>query len=142
MRRVSILAIIVMIVSFSSANAEQTEYQTESVFHDYLNVDQPESFLRIPGLDFSSSMGMSYFSNDGSGSIGMGYYMGHVRLDLTSSLTLRCDVGVRSLFSGSQVQSNPQFFVPNLDLTYRPSKNFRINLQYRQYAFPRYLYFR
>jgi hypothetical protein len=142
MRRVSIFVIIVMVMSFSSATAEQTENQAESVFHDYLNLRQPDTFLRIPGLDFSSSMGVSYFSSEGFGSTGMGYYMGHVRLNLTSSLILRCDVGVRSLFSGTQVQSDPQFFVPNVDLTYQPNKSFRVYFQYRQHTFPRYLYFR
>ncbi len=142
MKRLPVLLTMLIVISIPSAAPAQADHKSESVFHDYLNASNSGGFLRIPGLDFRSSMGVSYYSSNNYGSTGIGYYMGHFRMELTSSLILRCDVGVRSMLTNSNMNTNPQFFVPNLDLTYQPSKNFKLRFQYRQFSYPRHMYFR
>lgn len=115
--------------------AQETQHTT-SVFEDYLNVREPAGFLRIPGLEFSSSMGFSYFSSNDFGSGGMGYYLGHFDLSLSSSLTLHADVGMSSMVTGPYADGAPQLFVPNIDLTYRPSDSFMMKIQFSQYRRP------
>ena len=121
---------------FAAVVSAQDTQPAESVFEDYLNIKEPAGFLRIPGLEFSSSMGFSYFSSKDIGSGGMGYYLGHFDLNLSSSLTLHADVGVCSMVTGTCADQAPQLFVPNIDLTYRPSDSFMMRLQFNQYRGP------
>ena len=108
----------------------------ESVFFDYLNPPRSGSgFLHIPGLNFHSSMGASFYSG-GFGSVGVGYYMGHFNMRLSSSWSLRWDMGVMTNVTGPNAGQQPQFVIPNLDLVYRPGDNFILHLQYRQYRYP------
>jgi hypothetical protein len=114
-----------------------------SVFNDYLNVQGSGNFLSVPGLSFQSSVGFSYFSGGGDfGSFGMGYYMGHFGLQLSRNLTLRWDVGVGTVMRDAGEYSEPEIFLPNVDLTYRPSENFAVRLQFQQYHHPGYLRYR
>lgn len=114
-----------------------------SVFNDYLNAQSPAGFLSVPGLTFQSSVGFSYFSGGGDfGSFGMGYYMGHFGLQLARNLTLRWDVGVGTVMRGAGEYSEPEIFVPNVDLTYRPSENFALRLQFQQHSYPGYIRYR
>ena len=118
--------------------AEEPQEVT-SVFSDYLNVPSGGGIIRIPGLDFSSSMGFSYMSSDRWGDEGMGYYMGHFSLRLRPSITLRWDLGVGSMLAGSNIDSRPQLVLPNIDLTYRPSERLFLKIQYSQSPYaPRY----
>lgn len=145
MKRLFIVMILAVVLPVSGARGQEeyserspgTEKQDrlegESVFSDYLNVNQPGSFLHIPGLDFRSSMGFSFFSSDLYGSTGMGYYMGHFNLSLSPSLTLRWDVGLQSTMMGPYADESPRLFLPNVDLTYRPSDKFLLRIQYQQY---------
>jgi hypothetical protein len=116
----------------SAAVAQDARSMDHSVFQDYLNPSTGSGFLRVPGLDFRSSVGFSYYSANQSGSAGMGYYMGHFNYSLSKSLTLRWDVGIRSWMTGPDGMSNPEFFIPNFDLTYAPNKNFMLRLQFQQ----------
>jgi hypothetical protein len=116
----------------------QDEASTVSVFSDYLNPEQNRGFLHIPGLEFNSSMGFSYMSSKHYGSMSMGYYMGHFGLRLSSSLTLRWDVGLRSNLTAPDGGQSPEFFLPNVDLTYRPNKKFLLRFQFSQHAYPYY----
>lgn len=125
-----------LIVLLTVAVSAQETKSNESVFTDYLNVREPAGFLRIPGLEFSSSMGFSYFSSNDFGSGGMGYYLGHFNLALSSSLILHADIGVSSMVTGPEAYQSPQLFVPNIDLTYRPSDSFMMKLQFNQYRQP------
>jgi hypothetical protein len=130
-----------MILLFAAAAASaQTAGTIErpSVFNDYLNVKSPGSFLHVPGLSFSSSAGFSFFSGGGSESFGMGYYMGHFGLNLSSSISLHWDVGVGSVMRSTNEYNQPELFVPNLDLTYRPSDSFILRLEFHQYRYPGY----
>ena len=128
------LAILVPSILFAQEGAP-----VKSVFSDYMNVRAPQSFLRIPGLDFSSSVGFSFLSGSGGYSGGMGYYMGHFNLQLSPSLVLRWDVGVGSMMTGnSQMNENPRLLIPNVDLTYRPSDKLSFRLQFQQYRYPGY----
>ena len=68
----------------------------------------------------------------------MGYYMGHFGLKLSSSVSLNWDVGVGSVMRGASEYNQPQFFIPNMDLTYRPSDNFMLKLEYHQYRYSGY----
>ena len=112
-----------------------------SVFDDYLNVRPPGGFLHIPGLDFNTSMGFSYLSSSEFGSVGTGYYMGHFSLRLSRNMTVRCDVGLLSDITGEDADQQPRLFLPNIDLTYRPTDKMTFRLQYRQYDRPlHYLY--
>jgi hypothetical protein len=124
-----------MVLLTGTVSAQETQ-SNESVFTDYLNVREPAGFLRIPGLEFSSSMGFSYFSSNDFGSGGMGYYLGHFNLALSSSLTLHADIGLSSMVTGPDAYQSPQLFVPNIDLTYRPSDSFMMKLQFHQYRQP------
>ncbi|MCK4236891.1 MAG: hypothetical protein KAX38_07210 [Candidatus Krumholzibacteria bacterium] len=127
---------IIIALGFSPVDSRgQDELSGPSVFSDYLNVHQPESFLHIPGLEFHSSAGFSFFSSKGSGSVGMGYYLGHFDLCLSSSLTLHWDVGFRSMMTGPNNGETPDLFLPNVDLTYRPSDKFMLRLQFQQYRY-------
>jgi hypothetical protein len=110
-----------------------TAAEERSVFEDYLNpVDSEAGFLRIPGLNFRSSVGFSYASSKGFGDVGMGYYMGHFSYDLGSSVTLNWDVGMGSYMMGGDGMNDYQIFIPNLNMTWRPSDNFMVSLQYMQ----------
>ena len=128
--------VIAGIVFLAGGVSAQDTQQPASVFDDYLNVKEPAGFLRIPGLEFSSSMGFSYFSSNDIGSGGMGYYLGHFDLSLSSSLTLHADVGVSSMVTGPYADQSPQLYVPNIDLTYRPSDSFMMRIQFNQYRTP------
>lgn len=132
---------LAMITVLPAGVYSQSEIPRESVFSDYLNAAAGENFLRIPGFDFHTSMGFSFFSSDQFGSVGMGYYMGHFDLQLSRSLNLHWDVGLRSMLSGSRGDQNPQLFIPNIDLTYKPSDKFFMRLQFHQSRYPsQYLY--
>lgn len=135
MRSVSILLNITVLLVAAGLAAQDT-LPAESVFEDYLNVQEPTGFLRIPGLEFSSSVGFSYFSSSDFGSGGMGYYLGHFNLSLSSSLTLHADVGMSSMVTGQYADQSPQLFLPNIDLTYRPSDSFMMKIQFSQYRRP------
>jgi len=136
MKRMAFLAMIVLFGSgAASAQADQSPARP-SVFSDYLNPQAAGSFLHVPGLSFSTSAGFSYFSGSGMESFGMGYYMGHFGLKLASSLSLNWDIGVGSIMKSTSEYNQPQFFVPNVDLTFRPSDNFMLRLEYHQYRFP------
>ena len=137
------MAAVTMLICFSMPLHAQETVEATSVFGDYLNVGSTVGFLYVPGLDFNSSMGFSYMSSDGYGSAGMGYYMGHFSFKLRPSLTLRWDVGIRSMLAGQEVDQKPQLFLPNIDLTYRPSDKMFFRIQYNQYQYPTsYRYFR
>lgn len=135
MRSLTILITAALLFAGAGLSA-QDEQRTDSVFEDYLNVREPAGFLRIPGLEFSSSMGFSYFSSSDFGSGGMGYYLGHFNLSLGSSLTLHADVGMSSMVTGSYADQSLQLFIPNIDLTYRPSDSFMMKIQFSQYRRP------
>jgi hypothetical protein len=125
--------LVVAIVLSPVASIAQSEPSSPSVFSDYLGLKAPSSLLHIPGLGFTSSMGVSYYSG-GKESFGMSYYMGHFSLALSSSLTLACDVGVGSMLTGRNISAeSPQLLLPNVDLTYHPSDNFSLKLQFHQY---------
>ena len=127
---------VTMLICLSLPLYAQETVEATSVFSDYLNVGSTGGFLYVPGLDFNSSMGFSYMSSDGYGSAGMGYYMGHFSLELRPSLTLRWDVGIRSMLAGQDVDQKPQLFFPNIDLTYRPSDKLFFRIQYNRYQYP------
>ena len=135
MRSRTIVA-VTMLFCLSLPLYAQEAVGTTNVFSDYLNVGSSVGFLHVPGFDFNSSMGFSYMSSDGYVSAGMGYYMGHFSFRLRPSLTLRWDVGVRSMLAGQDIDQKPQLFLPNIDLTYRPSDKLFFKIQYSQYHYP------
>jgi hypothetical protein len=107
--------------------------EKKSVFEDYLNpADSDTGFLRIPGLKFHSSVGFSYSTSQYYGDMGMGYYMGHFTYQLHRTVTLNWDVGVGSYMMGGSGTNEYQVFIPNLDVTWRPSDNLMVRLQYMQ----------
>lgn len=131
--RTTILLLIVLLSLCGPAAAQERQPVERSVFDDYLNPTSPGGgFLRVPGLDFRSSVGFSYFSSGSYGSTSMGYYMGHFSYRLGSSLTLNWDLGVGSTLTGPDGMNDYRFFVPNVDLTYRPSDRFLMRLQFQQ----------
>ena len=138
MKRACALSMILAFVSLQALAQTESAPARPSVFSDYLNPQTGASFLRVPGLSFSSSAGFSYFSGGGGESIGMGYYMGHFGLKFSSSVSLNWDVGVGSLMRGTSDYSQPQFFIPNMDLTYRPSDNFLLRVEYHQSPYSGY----
>jgi hypothetical protein len=138
MKKALVLSMILAFGSVASFAQTGGELARPSVFSNYLNPQTGASFLRVPGLSFSSSAGFSYFSGGGGESIGMGYYMGHFGLKLSSSASLNWDVGVGSLMRGTSDYSQPQFFIPNMDFTYRPSDNFMLKFEYHQSPYSGY----
>lgn len=138
MRKALVLSMILAFGSVASSAQTGSEPARPSVFSDYLNPQSAASFLHVPGLSFSTSAGFSYFSGGGAESFGMGYYMGHFGLKLSSSVSLNWDVGVGSVMRSASEYNQPQFFLPNVDLTYRPSDSFMLRLEYHQYRYPGY----
>ena len=134
MKRSMMVAALLLLLARPSAGQEGTV--ETSVFGDYLNVRPPGGFLHIPGLEFNTSMGFSYLSSSEFGSVGTGYYMGHFSLRLSRNMTVRWDVGVLSDVAGDYADQQPRFFVPNIDLTYRPTDSMTFRIQYRQYDRP------
>jgi|GEM_PF-1478953 len=137
MRKVVFLSMI-LVFAAAAANAQTaTTPARPSVFNDYLNPQSGTSFLHVPGLTFSSSAGFSFFSGGGGmESFGMGYYMGHFGLNLSSSVSLHWDVGVGSVMRSANADNQPEFFIPNVDLTYKPSDSFMMRLEFHQYRYP------
>ncbi len=135
--RTYVFIIVLSFILIPSLLCAQTDGDRPSVFSDYLNQRAGVGFLHIPGLEFHSSMGFTYFSSKEFGSAGMGYYMGHFGLRLSSSLTLRWDIGIRSSLSGP-VDQQPELFIPNIDLTYRPNNKFLLRFQYQRFTYPLY----
>jgi hypothetical protein len=135
MKLIGFLLIASLAILPSGIRGEDESLQ-QSVFFDYLNLRQGGGFLHIPGLEFHNSMGFSFFSAGGMGSAAEGYYLGHFDLSLSSSLMLHWDIGIRSMMTGPEADGNPELFIPNVDLTYRPSGKLLLRLQYRQYRYP------
>lgn len=135
-------AFVIIALLLAGSAAGQDSAAATSVFSDYLNVQPPGGFLHIPGLDFNTSMGFSYFSSSELGSVGTGYYMGHFSLRLSRTMMVRCDVGLLSDIAGEYADQQPRFFVPNVDLTYRPTDKMTFRIQYRQYDRPSYHLYR
>jgi hypothetical protein len=138
MKRAFALSLILAFASVAALAQTEGAPTRQSVFSDYLNPQTGASFLRVPGLSFSSSAGFSYFSGGGGESFGMGYYMGHFGLKLSSAISLNWDVGVGSVMRGTSEYNQPQFFIPNMDLTYRPSDNFMLRIEYHQSPYTGY----
>jgi len=134
-KKIVILSML-LVCAAVGANAQSGADARPSVFSNYLSSAAPGSFLHVPGLSFTSSAGFSFFSGGGGESFGMGYYMGHFGLKLSRSLSLNWDVGIGSLMRGGNEYSQPELFLPNVDLTYRPSENFMLKLEYHQYRMP------
>lgn len=136
--KISTIAFLILIMLFTPVYGQESRLK-DSVFSDYLNNSAGEGLISIPGLSFSSSMGVS-FSSNGYQSAGMGYYMGHFNYEFSSSWNLHMDVGVGSVFSRDMNGSSPQFYIPNIDLTYRPDdRNFMLKFQFRQYRDPYFM---
>jgi len=143
MKRTMIAVLVCALAPALCFAQEDLTTQRPSVFSDFLNAQALGNLLSIPGLSFQSSVGYSYFSGGGDlGSFGMGYYMGHFGLQLSRNLTLRWDVGVGMATRNEGEYGNPEIFLPNVDLTYRPSENFALRLQFNQYRFPGYHQYR
>lgn len=140
MKRIAEAIACALSIVLLSANAE-SQIRHPSVFSDYLKSQDTGNFLFVPGIEFSSSVGYTYFSG-GNGSFGMGYYMGHFDLGLAKNLKLHWDVGVGTEMRQSGEYGRPELFIPNFDLTYRPSDKFFIRLQYQQYPWPGYNFYR
>jgi hypothetical protein len=140
MKKMLALSAIALIIGAAAANAQTgTDPARPSVFNNYLNPQTGTSFLHVPGLSFSSSVGFSYFSGSGGyESFGMGYYMGHFGLKLSGSLSLNWDVGVGSVMRSTNAYNQPQIFVPNFDLTFKPSDSFMMKLEFHQAMYPGY----
>lgn len=130
-----IILLILCLSVLPGLSYAQGAYEEESVFSDYLNPVSQPSFLRVPGLGFSSSIGFSYSSYGNYGSDGFGFYMGHFNYSLGSKVTLAWDVGIRSSMTGPDAGGDPQFFLPNLDLTYKPNDRMMLKFQVRQYGY-------
>jgi hypothetical protein len=128
-----VYAAIVTVMLLAGTASGQDAVEVTSVFTDYLNVQPPRGFLHIPGLDFNTSMGFSYLSSSAFGSVGTGYYMGHFSLRLSRTMMVRWDVGVLSDLAGDYSDQQPRLFIPNVDLTYRPTDKMTFRIQYRQY---------
>ena len=130
------MIMIALALVCSPAGAQQTTTTAadeRSVFDDYLNPSGSETgFLRIPGLNFRSSVGFSYAASKGFGDVGMGYYMGHFSYNLGSTVTLNWDVGVGSYMMGGDGMNGYQVMIPNFNVTWRPSDNVMVKLQYMQ----------
>jgi hypothetical protein len=137
-KKLTALSLIILFSSAAALAQTGSAPARPSVFSDYLNPQTAGSFLRVPGLSFSTSAGFSYFSGGGVESFGMGYYMGHFGLKLSSSLSLNWDIGVGSIIKSTSDYNQPQFFVPNVDLTYKPSDNLMLRLEFHQYRYPGY----
>ncbi len=138
-----ILAAAFVVMLLAGAAQGQDAVEATSVFDDYLNVRAPGGFLHIPGLDFNTSMGFSYMSSSAFGSIGTGYYMGHFSLRLSRTMMVRWDVGLLSDLAGDYADQQPRLFIPNVDLTYKPTDKMTFRIQYRQYdRSPYHLYWR
>lgn len=135
--RLPVIFIIVIVTLVPAVAVGQEKVEEQSVFDNYLNPQQVPSFLHIPGLEFHSSVGFSYSSSD-YGSYGMGYYLGHFDLQLSKSITLRWDVGIRSMMTGNDEYAKPEFYIPNIDLTYRPNDKFLLKFQYNQSRYSPY----
>ncbi len=132
MRR-AVLIVSLLVLAPALCLAQDPSLERPSVFNDFLNPASQGSLLGIPGLSFHSSAGFSYYSGGREfGSFGMGYYMGHFGLQLASSLTLSWDIGVGTVMKDANEYSQPRFFIPNVDLTYRPSESFTLRLQFQQ----------
>jgi hypothetical protein len=134
MKKAALITILVMMIPVSvSAQETTTTPQERSVFDDYLNpVASGPGFLRVPGLSFHSSVGFSYASSKGFGDVGMGYYLGHFSYSLGSTVTLNWAVGVGSYMTGGDGMNSYQVMIPNFDLTWKPSENVMVKLQYMQ----------
>ncbi len=138
MRRItSAIALMTAIALLAASAVAQQTVTTpapeRSVFDDYLNpVDPGAGFLRIPGLNFHSSVGFSYASSKGFGDVGMGYYMGHFSYQMGGSVTLNWDVGVGSYMMGGDGMNGYQVMIPDLNVTWKPSENLMVRLQYSQ----------
>lgn len=140
MMRSAVIAALLLLLACPAAGEDGAA--ATSVFSDYLNVRPPGGFLHIPGLDFNTSMGFSYLSSSDFGSVGTGYYMGHFSLRLSRNMMVRWDVGVLSDITGDYADQQPRLFVPNIDLTYRPTDKMTFRIQYRQYDRPSYHLYR
>jgi hypothetical protein len=62
----------------------------------------------------------------------MGYYMGHFSYELGGSVRLDWDVGVGSYMMGGSGMNDYQVMIPNFSVTWRPSDNMMVRLQYLQ----------
>ncbi|MBN2072096.1 MAG: hypothetical protein JW814_11635 [Candidatus Krumholzibacteriota bacterium] len=139
-----IQAVIFILLILSAGRLAGQEPVAGSVFEDYLNPSTQARYLNLPGLSFNSSMGFSYSSYGNDRSQGYGYYMGHISYRLGPDWSLNCDIGVRTTMMASDgMRESSELFIPNFDLTYRPSSKLMISFQYRQYQYPagsRYLF--
>ena len=137
MKKTAFISALIMLTLAPGPSAAQQETtvvpEERSVFDDYLNpVNSEPGFLRIPGLNFHSSVGFSYASSKGFGDVGMGYYMGHFSYKIGNTVTLNWDVGVGSYMMGGDGMNSYQVMIPNFDVTWRPSENVMVKLQYMQ----------
>ena len=132
---ITALAIALTMLAQPARTAAGEEYVSGGgIFDDYLNPVENPSFLGLEGISFSSSAGFLYSSGGTRGADGSAFYMGHFSYELASNLTLRWDVGLRSSMVGPEAGGDPEFFIPNVDLTYRPSDRMMFTLRFGRYG--------
>lgn len=93
-------------------------------------------------LQFSQSAEMSYGGGAG-GTVGLGVYTASLRWQPSAKLAGRVDIGVAQALAGSGFYSGlgndqPQVFLRNAELAYRPTENAVIHLSVRQSPYGSY----
>ncbi len=96
---------------------------------------QPSLGLNLQGplldpsrMRWNQSVSMGYASG-GGGSVGSGLYMNHLDYQLSSTVDLRLDLGVSSVFHNSVLPgATGENLVGGLDLRWRPSENVEMRL--------------
>ncbi|MGB3544336.1 hypothetical protein [Rubrivirga sp.] len=94
-------------------------------------------------LDFSQSVEVSYGGGVG-GTLGMGLYTASLRWQPSSKLAGRVDIGVAQSLGGSAApslglnQQDPQLFLRNAEIAYRPIGNATIHLRVSQSPYGTY----
>ena len=136
MKKILIIVILVFVLTLAlNSYAQQSSIIKTERINNFTQVFSKYGLLDPAKFDMKQSLSMSYQSN-GKQSLMSNMYVNTLSYQISKPLSMKIHLGVAhspSAFS-NVLESDETHFLPGLELTYKPSKNFIIHFEYNTYS--------
>ena len=150
MKRIILITLCILSISRISAAQLKSQAEQQSTPSQYL-VHPTTGFNGLFGwfdpnkFSMQHNFSMSYVTSAGLG-LSLASYTNSMLYHISDPLDVRMDVTLQASPFGSSGLSNPDalnsLYLSRAEVNYRPSENFRVQLQYRQIPFSPYGWWR